>query len=490
MANHRFIWIALAICVTATIGLQYQLRFPYPDSDQFYHFALSRLTLEQGLIKELPQVSGLQWNRVFPDKEFLFHVGSTAAYAIGEESAVRLYAILLAVSLVVALYFLCKTYVSAALAALLSVAFLTLDPFFVRRIFLVRPHVLAVLLFVVLLLGLARRLPWLALLGALLYALAYHAIHLPLLILAIHLFGSYILRGETDRELRKAALFGIAGLLIGTLANPYFPEHLLIGWEHLRFAFETQDPAAPVGAELRRVPALTLLKRSPLLSASLILALISSGIVVFKRKGSSEQAVVLWGLSASVFAAATVLNPRGIEYLIPLTALIASMQLARYSPGTRRWLAIGFVIFLGVQSAPFLRSYFSTASPSVHPGRRAAIQAVQALPDEASGTLVFNCTFNTGPYLLQYRPDVRFIDLLDPRLYRNVTPENYKLRNLLVHGQLRDPYTVLTKHFKASYVVCMRPGLLRQMNADQRFQRLYPMQPEATAQVQSFRLIQ
>ena len=42
------------------------------DPDSYYHLAISRMTLENGLIRALPQADNMAWKSFFTEKEFLF----------------------------------------------------------------------------------------------------------------------------------------------------------------------------------------------------------------------------------------------------------------------------------------------------------------------------------------------------------------------------------------------------------------------------------
>ena len=187
----------------------------------------------------------------------------------------------------------------------------------------------------------------------------------------------------------------------------------------------------------------------------------------------------LWFTSATMlFATAAVLNPRALEYLIPLAAINLSIVIKNQKPPIQSIFCGILMLCLSFQSIPMVFPYFTSANiapkKTGDQGRLSAIKAVSSLPNSHNGAMVFNCTYNTGPYILYLRPNMQFIDLLDPRLYRNTSPTQYLLRNKLVHGKIKDPYHVLKASFSAQYVVCMCAGLIKQMERDHRFQRLYP----------------
>ena len=72
------------------------------------------------------------------------------------------------------------------------------------------------------------------------------------------------------------------------------------------------------------------------------------------------------------------------------------------------------------------------------------------------------------------RPDMRFVDLLDPSFLWKASPQKYLARLGLIKGAFRDPYPILRDAFHADYVLCASPELIRQMDADPRHFRSIP----------------
>ena len=60
------------------------------DPDYYYHVAISRHILENGVPHTLPQVKGIGWDVLFSDKEFLYHQFTTLFYALFGEFGLRL----------------------------------------------------------------------------------------------------------------------------------------------------------------------------------------------------------------------------------------------------------------------------------------------------------------------------------------------------------------------------------------------------------------
>jgi len=115
------------------------------------------------------------------------------------------------------------------------------------------------------------------------------------------------------------------------------------------------------------------------------------------------------------------------------------------------------------------------AHPVPFPGRvRVAFAAIDAIPPTPVGAKVFNCAWASSPFLLYRRPDLRFVDILDPSFLWLRAPALSDLRATLRSGRVPDPWATLRESFRADYVFCSDPALYYQLLRDARFVRLYP----------------
>jgi hypothetical protein len=107
-------------------------------------------------------------------------------------------------------------------------------------------------------------------------------------------------------------------------------------------------------------------------------------------------------------------------------------------------------------------------------------RAIASLPADARGAKVFNCEWATGSYLLLARPDLRFVDLLEPAFLWRASREKYVRRENLEFGADPDPHRTLREVFHADFVLCANQGLVQQMRADPRhFEALGAADPGA-----------
>jgi hypothetical protein len=431
------------------------------DSDRHYHFALSAQAPWSGHLGKLPQVEDLGWGKRFVDKEYLFHVFTTWGYRARGERGVIAACALLALFACAGLYALCRTGTSRGAALGFTLAGALFNASFLYRLDMVRPHVLAIGLFLWTCVGLVSRRPWLAGLAACAFGLAYHALYLPLFVAA--LFA--VLERKDPRAWKSAAAAGL-GLVAGALLNPYFPHNLTMAATHFWVALNAPG-AADVGVELSPLSSAELLRRDAAPLALCGLALARPWLAPF-ASDDERRRVAFLGAGASAFWLLTCITPRGAEYAVPLSTALAAHALADL-----RWLwQVAVAAAAAAAQLPGYRDARATTSSDAY--AEATLPAVEALPPDAAGKKVLNCAFDEGAVLLHRRPDVRFVDVLDPMLLRVAAPELSKLRDDFEHGNVVDPRAVVRSTFHADYVLCGYPEVTSALDQDVRFVRLYP----------------
>jgi hypothetical protein len=102
-----------------------------------------------------------------------------------------------------------------------------------------------------------------------------------------------------------------------------------------------------------------------------------------------------------------------------------------------------------------------------------SLKAAAALPADRQ-VHVFNCEWDSSPYLYYVRPNARFLDIMDPSLFYFANEEAHRAREKLKNSEVADGYGLLKNAFKAEYVYCRNPVVVSQMERDPRFRRLFP----------------
>ncbi len=451
----------------ATVMATYYYTFYFPprltglsDSDRFYHLGLSRLMASHGLLRTLPQVEDLGWGRYFPDKEFLFHAITGLAAWMGGSVWVLMVTPLLGCAIVVCLYAQLARVLRPWQAATLSLGVTLLTGVFIFRLTLLRPHLLAILCFCLLLSGFLNRRAWLAFVSAACFALAYHAFYVALIVIA----AAIPLQIRQERGGRSIWRWALAGLLVGIVINPYFPSNLAMGWMHLQIALGVDvPPDALRGNELRRLGLWEYLRTFGFVPFSVLAATIAFAVRRLRPVPENADAWFVFAVAAT-FAVLSIVSVRAAEYAVP-----ACILLAGYAHGVARWrgwIPVCLVALLAIQSGEARRYYREVWSSPMDGGSIGYLHVIAAIPPEPRGAKVFNCEWDTGAYLLDQRPDLRFVDLLDPVFLWKASPQKYVIRMGLIEGMYHDPQKLLRGVFKADYVLCRSRPLIAQMYLD------------------------
>jgi hypothetical protein len=453
------------------------------DPDRYYHLAISRASAVAGMpLRSFPQIEDLGWGARYADKEFLFHVVTTLAYRWGGEGAVlNGVAPALGCAFVAALFALLVRRSSTPIALFSTLIVLGSSRLLVR-LSMLRPALLAMVFFVVIIWALVERRKWLALVGCALFALGYHAIYVPLLVLVL---AGVLERVRGNRSLR-APLFGALGLAIGVVANPYFPSNVVLGVQHVRVAFGQDEATLAYGLELTPV-------RSDLflLEFGVYLAIVAGAIVVAFQARRRDEAPVdeapfptfpfaLFGTLG--FLALLAISPRAIEYLAPLAALLVATTWSEAS-SPRLGSAI-LVVIAAFQARGFVKlATHGTGGPLALFDASAA-----AIPIESKAK-VLNCDWWYSPFLLHHHASVRVVDALDPSFLFVASERAFADRRRLCVGGVPDPYAVARLEFKADYVATLDKGFIAQLDADPDFVRVYPP-PQVASEMTLFAIRQ
>lgn len=428
------------------------------DPDRFYHFAISRIYAEKGFPQTLPQAEDIGWGDFFGEKEFLFHVFTGIGSKIAGDMGVLWFSwglfAALATTLGLILGIGSRTLWLIPLGALAVP--LTTGIFSIRML-MVRPHVFAILLMTWQIFAWSRGW-WIAACvfgGA--YVLAYHAIYIPVFISGVFLTCWHL----SGRNIKRPAMWAILAIFIGVLVNPAFPQNILIGFQVLQIATNnaTQIPWYDFGMELKKLSSDRMLRMQ---GFYLILPFILISLAMFygvwraDRKNSikplSHPEIAATLIIAATFSILTFLSPRGFEILVPATFIaVATLVPIFKSPG--RWTAAFLVlasVIMGYVSYGSLKDA-KTSDLKVALNDEIA-EELKAIPLGESPK-VFNWGWAISPYIFYNRPDLRFIDLLDPTFLFKQSPEKYDIRRRVREGRHPDPWRAIRWDFNSDYVI-------------------------------------
>lgn len=445
------------------------------DPDYYYHVAISRHILENGVPHTLPQVKGTGWDILFSDKEFLFHQLTTLFYWIFGEIGLRILPVVITAGTFVVFGIRAFQRLPLRYAFVPFLIFIS-EPYFLRRILMVRPQVLAVFFFTLLLYSFLTRRKYLVAISAALYTLSYHALQIPLLVLAAGLFAS-----SSGDEARKKCLWALGiGLLVGVLVNPYFPGNVMIVPQIIDIVLGSHTGDLPYGAEIYPWKANYVLNYSLItfLLCGFSLYCLGNAKAKNDKEGLAADHKMLLVLSG-LFFAVSCMTPRGREYLVPclfFLAVFAIENRARFLIVLKPFkipLIAALAVTVAVQWALVNNDFgFIFRKPSPPP----VIEALNQIPADATGH-VLNCNWSDSPFIFYARPKLTFLDIMDPSFLFREAKTLHIARKDFNENKFADPYFSAKYIFKAKYVLCQEEKLEERLDMDPRFKRLFPLEP-------------
>ena len=349
--NIRWVWGA----VVATVMATYYWVFFFPprlvggnDPDRFYHLGVSRIISEHGFPRTLPQAADLGWANYFPEKEFLFHALTGAADLVAGTTGVLLLVPALGIGILCVLYKTLSHVIRPWQAATIALAVPLVTTAMLFRITLLRPHLLAILFFTLLLFAILRGRPWLAALASAGFALSYHAFYIIILTIGI----AAVFRWSDKPGGARRWQWALAGLAFGMVINPYFPSNVVMSWTHVQIALGLDaPPGAEFGAEIQPVSVAAYLLAFGFMPVLLL-------AVAATRKFRSTADITpgknaiyflfLLSLALTVLSAQTV---RAAEYAVPAVILLFGygLQLA-----SSKWWLPGMLAALALAARQLL----------------------------------------------------------------------------------------------------------------------------------------
>lgn len=465
---------------------RYSQSLQFGDPDYFYHLGLSKMLAQSGglWLNEVPSFPSIGWDKCFVDKEILFHAFTSVFYRLWGEKGLQVLPYFFLVGTLNLLFLaLSKIIKEARLPTrnLLGILLLSLSPlffssYFIVRMQMVRPHTLAILIFCLILNALIDKNKKWGFFSGLLFSLAYHAIYLPLLLIACLCLPGL----QSERARIQAGVWVSLGLIAGVFLHPHFPGNLVVAFHHLQGGalHALGGPSLGYGAELYPVSTLELFNQ---LSVTFLVLIASFRFIADSQYILRFGWVIFFGI---LLFGLSWLSPRSIEYLIPVTALMAAHVLVHpflsQDLNSKRdktlnryvWLALLLSLF------PLARVTLSHWRPEAELKKNAdqLLSAVNEIPQSLpeSRRKIFISNWSISPYVFVKRPDLKMDDLLDPTFLYFSRKDLHDARVALNQGRVLDSYGLLKQVFEASFVYSNNPDLNETLEHDYRFKRLYP----------------
>ena len=431
-----------------------------PDNDGFYHIKFAWLMRTEGLkptFSWLP-LSILNQNE-FYDHHFLFHV-ALIPFTFGDlRIGAKWAAVIFASIAFLAIWYLFHRQ-RVPLAWLWALGLLGVSDAFLYRMSVTRAQSLSLavlaLAFAWLLQGKYKQLAILSFL----YVWMYDAFPLMLALAVLHLIA--IALTEHRFEYRPL-LYITAGMILGLVINPYFPENIIFSYRHMlpKLADAT---SVRVGNEWFPYETKQLLDNSlPALAAFASGAL---ALGLSDRKMDVRTAFAL--LTSLLFGLMLFQARRFVEYFPPFALIFAAfawvplfpplpdpvpstdsprsqINLRTYLPAILLSLVIAVSI---ARSIPLAREALGNSKPyDLYAGASAWLEE-----NTEAGTRVFQTDWDDFPRLFFYNTHNTYLVGLDPTYMQLYNPDLYDLWVEITQGDVENPSELIASVFASQYV--------------------------------------
>jgi hypothetical protein len=468
------------------------------DWDGYYHIRWSAMlweSLSSG--NGLPRFEWLPLTVLNPDDyadhHFLFHLLQIPFLWFFEPvTAAKVATVFFAVLAIFSVYWLIYRY-GIKHQLIWLIALLTCSNMFYFRMNMAKAPPLTIIMSV---LGIhllfQRRYVWLL---PLMFAFVWTYSLFPLLLFAAFFWTIIIAWNERHFEWRPLA-YTTAGMILGNVINPYFPNNLKLFFEHFWTKFKVgSDFAVAVGMEWYPYTGMELMMLFPVS----LLAMLVGYILFVPRDGKLPEKATFFLLFTTVLLAAQFRSKRFAEYFPPFAILFAAFAYHAFTAPRVRELPEEFQreidpyldapkradsaswLEAGKKAAPWALGALLTvfwfynlvglhrwgfdeagmvdmiASNENADRYRRAMEWATALDETGAdnippGEIIFNCTWDDFPKLFFHNTKHRYVYGLDPNYLYSADPELYKLLKDITEGRVDDPAPLIRDRFGSNYI--------------------------------------
>jgi hypothetical protein len=429
-----------------------------PDNDGFYHIKLAGLMRTEGLKPDFPYLPlSILNEREFYDHHLLFHA-ALIPFTLGDLRIGAKWAAVVFASLAfLAVWYLFHRQ-RVPFAWLWAIGLLGISDAFLYRMSITRAQSLSLGMLALacawLLEGKYKRL---AVLGFI-YVWMYDAFPLMIALAVLHFFAVAL----TERRFEiRPLIYTSAGILLGMLINPYFPDNLIFSYHHMLPKL-TDATSVRVGNEWYPYDTKQLLENSlPALVA------FASGVLALGLSGRKMDTRTALGLFISLLFGLMLFQARRfVEYFPPFALIFAAFAWAPLLEPKSTSISSprGFV--------PALQNYFpvtllglavlSSITMSITPAREAldrskpyglyANASAWLERNTPAGSRVFQTDWDDFPRLFYYNTHNTYLVGLDPTYLQLYDADLYDLWVEITQGDVENPSQIIATAFDSRYV--------------------------------------
>ena len=442
-AGNRLIVALWGVVYVVVAGLLQVGQPAWFDSDTGYHLAVGRLIRQHGILHAFPWTPFSLMADRYADTELLFHLSLGGLDVVLPGQAVVVWGTVLG-ALMLFLMMLILRAERVRLAGLWPLLALASSGAFMVRFSLVRPHLLAIPLSLLITWAAARRQVLVVLAGALCFPWCHLSWISALGLVALAELAQ-ILSGRRGQW--RSGLAVVAGLVIGLVLHPNFPEiveHAWIEIGHTLFSAAWGGPSAiPIGGEFSPFSWKSAL-RFVAIPGALALVALFRGV----RSRPRDPLTLAFSMVACVFLLMTIKSQRFLEDLAPFAVVAAALAFRSHSPRLIAILVVGALGYTALVSQPLVAMVKNRPQPF---SARAVAALDQAIPHDAQ---VFTCDWQLTGDMLLALPERKFMVALDPMLFYRKDRPRFELWQRLVLHPPAQPAQVIREQFSSRYVLC------------------------------------
>lgn len=452
-------------------------------NDGYYHIKLAQIMRQQGLRPEFVWLPLTILNaEAFVDHHFLYHI-LLIPFTFGDLRVGAKWAsvTLPAFTFLAGWIFLRGQRVPYAV--LWSLGFFAVSEAFLYRMSMPRAQSVSLLMLILALhLTLTRRYRWLLPL-AFLYVWLYDAFPLILMLVGLYVAARWLL----DRQFDPVPLaYAAAGVGLGLLVNPYFPDNLLFIYHHL-FPKLADTTSTRVGNEWYPYHTWTLVENSGPALLALAAGIFALGLQ--ERRMTSRTATVF--LATILFGAMLFKARRFVEYFPAFALLfcaIAWRPLLADWLQTHAWLRRALPVGLTLILIPPIWFNLQTTQENLQeakPYQTYSQASAWLQANTPPGSRVFQTDWDDFTRLYFHNTHNTYTLGLDPTYMQLYDPELYEVWVDITQGQIETPAQLITDTFGAGYVLTdlKHQDFLRQAETDPHLVEVYRDEYAAIFQV-------
>ena len=312
----------------------------------------------------------------------------------------------------------------------------------------------------------------------------------PLLFIAAFIWTLII--GWNERKLEwKPIAYTLGGMVLGNIINPYFPQNLLLFWEHFYTKFAAVGKfEVSVGGEWYPYSGMELLMNFPIA----LVAMLIGYILFMPRNGKLPEKATFFLMFVSMLLVGQFTSKRYAEYFPPFAILFAafSWQAFRvtnkqqqlpddvrlelepfldYEPPPDKendlyevlkqaaavLIGVFLVVWLtynllGIKIGSFKEDGLLETLRNNEANTKYSRAMAWANENIPAGERIFNSNWDDFPKMFFYDQKHSYVYGLDPNYLHTENPELSKLIPDLTSGKIEDPAPIIREKFGANYI--------------------------------------